>query len=148
MTFRHPLVVLALALPLVVASSCTKEQPFRKPTTKVVGKVTVDGAAPDPAVQVECVAVGGMDASHPTFSRSDTREDGSFEISTYETGDGVPPGEYVLTFLQQPFNVMSRNYGADKFKGRYADAKKSEHKFTVAEGDPPVDLGTFDLKSK
>lgn len=128
--------------------SCSGEQPYRKPTTKVTGKVTIDGAAPNPPAQVECIAEGGMDESHPTISRCDTKEDGSFEIATYQQGDGVPAGDYVLLFTWKPFNVMSRDYGPDKFKGKYAKKDDPQHKFTVKEGDQPMDIGTFALSTK
>jgi hypothetical protein len=135
-------------IPVLLLASCSKEQPFRKPVTKVTGKLTIDGAAPNPPAQVECVAAAGIDANHPTLSRADTDENGNFEIATYEQGDGVPPGDYVLTFKWQPFNLMSRDYGPDKLKGKYAKADKSEHKFSIKEGDEPKDLGTIDLKTK
>jgi hypothetical protein len=82
------------------------------------------------------------------ISRCDTKEDGSFEIATYQQGDGVPAGDYALIFTWKPFNVMSRDYGPDKFKGKYAKKEDPQHKFTVKEGDQPMDLGTFALSSK
>ena len=68
--------------------------------------------------------------------------------ATYEAGDGIPPGEYAVTFKWQPFNLMTRDYGPDKFKGRYAKAESSEIKVSVSEGDPPKDKGTIDLTTK
>jgi hypothetical protein len=145
-----PRIVSAAVITLMALSlqSCSGEKPFRKQTTKVTGKVTIDGAAPDPPAQVECVATGGMDPKHATFSWCDTKPDGSFEISTYEQGDGIPAGDYSLTFKWQPFNVMSRGYGADKFKGKYAKPENSKIKFTIADGDKPADLGTIELSNK
>jgi hypothetical protein len=133
----------------VSLSACSKPQQFRKPTIKVTGDVLVDGKEPDTPVQIECVNTAGMDKEHPTLSRSETNELGAFTFSTYQQGDGVPPGDYVLTFKWQQFNLMSRSYGGpDKLKGRYADPKKSEHKFSVKEGDEPLDLGTIKLTTK
>jgi len=147
MRFRRCLPFLALPS-LLLLTACSKEQPFRKPVVKVTGKLTIDGAVPDPPAQVECIAASGMDSQHPTFSRTDTNEKGEFEISTYERGDGVPPGDYTLIFKWQPINLMSRDYGPDKLKGKFAKAEDSEHKFTIKEGDQPKDLGTIDLKTK
>jgi hypothetical protein len=143
--FASVTTMVALALSLY---SCSGDQPYRKPTVKVTGKVTIDGAAPNPPAQVECIVEGEMDASHPTVSKCDTKEDGSFEISTYEQGDGVPAGDYALLFTWRPFNVMSRDYGPDKFKGKYAKKEDPQHKFTVKEGDEPMDIGTFALTTK
>jgi hypothetical protein len=93
-------------LAVIAAASCSKEQPYRKPTFPVRGRVTVDGAAPGAPIQVECHNVQGMDSQHPTISQTDTKPDGSFEIATYESGDGVPEGEYVLTFAWQELPVQ------------------------------------------
>jgi hypothetical protein len=144
---RSVYLILALAFGFL-AASCSEDKPNRKPTTKVTGKVTVDGATPDPPVQVECIAASETGGEHATFSRCDTKPDGSFELSTYESGDGVPAGEYTVTFKWQPFNLMSRDYGPDKFKGKYAKPESSTVKFTIADGDPPKDLGTIDLTTK
>jgi hypothetical protein len=70
--------------------------------------------------------------------------DGTFEISTYQQGDGVPNGEYVLTIVWGKLNLMTRTYGGpDKLKGAYSDPKTSKFTFKVSGG--PVDLGPLDL---
>jgi hypothetical protein len=148
MIVRRSATLLIAAFACLWMHSCSGNEPYRKPTTKVTGKITIDGSAPNPPAQVECVADSGMDANHPTLSRCDTKEDGSFEIATYQQGDGVPAGDYALIFTWKPFNVMSRDYGPDKFKGKYAKKEDPAHKFTIKEGDPPMDLGTFALSSK
>jgi len=87
----------------------------------------------------------GMDTAKPTVSSTVTKEGGTFSVSTYDEADGVPPGEYVLTFAWGEYNVFSRSYEADKLKKRYVDPKKSEFRLTVVEGQP-VDMGRIDLK--
>jgi hypothetical protein len=127
---------------------CSGDEPFRKPTSPVKGKVTVDGAAPGSEIQIECHSVNGMDTQHPTMSQTATDADGNFSVSTYEAGDGIPPGEYLLVFSWQDYNVMARSYsGPDKLKGRYSDAKTSQIKLTVKEGEP-LDLGVIALTTK
>ena len=127
---------------------CGGEEPFRKTTSPVKGKVTVDGAAPGSEVQLECHSVAGMDSQHPTVSQTATDTDGNFAISTYAAGDGVPAGEYVLVFSWKDFNIMARAYsGPDKLKGRYSDPKTSPIKVSVKEGEP-LDLGIIPLTTK
>ena len=127
---------------------CGPEEAFRKTTSPVKGKITVDGAAPGSEVQMECHSVGAMDTVHPTFSQTATDADGNFSIATYAAGDGVPAGDYVLIFTWQDFNVMSRSYtGPDKLNGRYSDPKTSEIKLTVKEGEP-LDTGVIPLTTK
>ncbi|MBL8811663.1 MAG: carboxypeptidase regulatory-like domain-containing protein [Planctomycetaceae bacterium] len=139
--------VLMLALSICVAG-CGGEEPFRKQTYPVVGKVTVDGKPPGSAIQIECHPVGGMDAQHPTVSQTESDPDGNFKISTYAAGDGVPAGDYTLTFTWLEFNIMSRSYGGpDKLNGKYSDPKTSEIKITVKEGSE-TNLNTIELKTK
>ena len=69
-------------------------------------------------------------------------------ISTYNAGDGVPPGEYTLTFAWQEFNLLSRQYsGPDKLKQRYSDPANSTFKITVKEGEE-LDMGIIALTTK
>jgi hypothetical protein len=143
----HRALVCCCALGLIVVMGCGPSGPPRKETFKVKGKLTVDGAPPELAVQIECHDVKGFDADMPTFSRCDSQEGGVFEIATYQKGDGVPVGEYVLTFTSREFNLMSRDYtGPDKLKNRYKDPEKSEIKFSIV--DKSVDLGEIKLTTK
>ncbi len=140
------LMVLACTLP-----GCSSEpEPFRKQTSVVTGQVFVDGV-PVPVktpLKVECHNVAGMDQEHPTISSALTMEDGKFEISTYESGDGLPPGDYVLTFMWGKMNLIAGNYGGpDLLKKKYLNPDKSEFKVTVKEGEP-VDLGKIELTTK
>lgn len=145
-------VILLLALGLTTAFSGCAEQPRgnRKPTARVTGQVVVDGR-PVPAgtpLKVECHSVHGIDKSAPSISSALTGDDGHFEISTYESGDGVPAGDYVLTFVWGKMNLMAATYGGpDKLKGRYSNAQKSEVKFTVREGEA-TDFGRIELTTE
>jgi hypothetical protein len=89
-----------------------------------------------------------MDAAMPTVSSAFTGQDGGFSISTYESGDGVPAGDYVLTFMWGQKEAFSGGYGGpDKLSNRYTDPKKSPVRFTVEAGKP-TDLGRIDLTTK
>ncbi len=113
----------------------------------MTGEVYVDGA-PVGMLAVRCTAVAGLDSENPTASSAFTDDEGKFEISTYETGDGVPEGEYVLTFEWGKMNLISNQYGGpDKLKGRYMDAEKSENKFTVVTGEP-TEIPRIELTTK
>ena len=76
-----------------------------------------------------------------------TDEEGKFEISTYESSDGVPAGEYALTFMWGKWNMSGSYGGPDKLNDRYTDPKTSEVKVTVKDGEP-TDLGTIELTTK
>ncbi|QDV50523.1 hypothetical protein [Gimesia fumaroli] len=138
-------------LTLITASmfSCSSpEQPFTKQTYPVKGKISVDGKEPGSPIQIQCLSTGEIDTEHPTASGSISANDGTFELSTYTSGDGIPPGDYTLTFVWKKYDIMSRGYsGPDKLKKRYDKPEKSKIKFSVVEGKP-TDLGTIELTTK
>ncbi|MBI2481883.1 MAG: hypothetical protein HYV60_25520 [Planctomycetia bacterium] len=110
------------------------------------GEVVVDGQ-PASGVSVTLHDVKGIDGQQPTFSSATTDESGKFSVSTYDAGDGVPVGEYVLTFTWGEFNVVSRSMEGDKLNGKHSDPKTSEHKVTVVAGTP-TDMGRIELTTK
>ena len=139
-----------LAVPAVfciLLCSCGKEDQFRKETYPVAGVVYVDGQ-PAANLAVRCIDVNGIDKENPTTSSALTDKEGKFEIATYESADGVPEGEYVLTFTWGDWNLISGTYGGpDKLNGRYADHKSSQVRYKVEKGNPN-DLGRIDLSTK
>jgi hypothetical protein len=95
-------------------------------------------------LQVTCHDVKGIDTADPTVSAALTDQDGKFAVSTYQSGDGVPEGEYVLTFVWGKFDLISKSYGGDRLKGRYSDPRKSAWRCKVETGKP-TELGRMNL---
>lgn len=146
MALRIQRYLLAVSACLILCS-CAQEGPPRKDTSPVIGQVYVDN---EPAAQlsVTCHDAKGIDAAQPTISSAMTDKDGKFSISTYESGDGVPAGEYALTFMWGQMNLLAGSYGGpDKLNSRYTDPQKSEIRFTVESGKP-TDLGEIRLTTK
>jgi 5-hydroxyisourate hydrolase-like protein (transthyretin family) len=137
---------ICLVLLAVVAAGCDR-QPDRKKTYPVTGQVYVDGE-PAENLAVRANPVKGIDKADPTVSSAFTDADGRFAFSTFERGDGIPAGEYQLTFVWGQMNMFSMQYGGpDKLKDRYSDAAKS--KVTVVVGDAEShDLGRIELTTK
>jgi hypothetical protein len=52
--------------------------------------------------------------------------DGSFEFSTYNRGDGIPPGSYIALFLDMPTSWGGGYKGDDLFKNRFNDPDRNE----------------------
>lgn len=117
-----------------------------KETVSLVGQVYVDDK-PAEGARIEFHPVGGLDTAQPTVTAATVNKDGSFAASTYEVGDGVPPGEYQLSFTWPKLNPISMTFEGDKLNGRYADPAKTDVKMTVESGKP-LDLGRIDLTSK
>ncbi len=134
-----------LLLGLIIG--CGDDEPPRKTTYPVTGTVFVDGQ-PAANLSVKLYSVNGMDEDDPTFSTAFTDPSGAFSLSTYESGDGVPEGEYVLTFVWGEINPLSLEYGGpDRLQGRYRDPSRSQHRVTVQAGQP-TDLGKIELTSR
>jgi len=126
--------------------SCGKEGPPRKETFPVSGEVLVDGQ-PAGLMAVRCVNVNGIDNAAPTTSAAFTDEKGKFKIATYQAADGVPEGEYLLTFEWGKWNLDGSYGGPDRLKGRYKDPTRSRVRFKVEKGKP-TDLGKIELTTK
>lgn len=119
-----------------------------KPTMRVTGKVLVDGTAPETPVVVKAYPEG-VAAQDQAPSSGGTGADGLFELSTYNKGDGLPAGDYKLTFVWTELRLGGAALGgapSDKLGGQYADSKTTPFTVTVKESKDVVDLGVFELK--
>jgi hypothetical protein len=145
MTASRSLCLLSL---LLVAVGCSeKPDPNRLKTFPVKGVVLVDGK-PVEFLAVTCHNEKGLDPKNPTMSQALTDKDGKFQIGTYASGDGVPEGDYVLTYMWGDWQPFSMTYGGpDKLHDRYNSLKKSPTKFKVEKGKP-IDLGKIELTTK
>ncbi len=128
---------------------CGESPPDRKETCKVTGQVLVDGK-PAESLEIKCHDKAGLDKEMPTESSCLTDKEGRFQFNTYQLGDGVPPGEYRLTFVWGQIDMMSMHYGGpDKLNGRYDHKKPLESKFSfTVESGEEEDLGTIELTTK
>jgi len=144
--FAAPLMASA-AVAFALCQGCGEKRPDgpRVPTFPVVGQIIVDGKPPD-YLSVNLEPQFEKAAVIPA-SAAFTDKDGKFTVSTFETGDGAPPGKYKLTFMWGQINLLSGQYGGpDKLKGRYKKAADSKIEVTV--DDKKVDLGTIELTTK
>ena len=113
----------------------------------VTGVLLVDGK-PTEGIQITLNNSAGIDEKQPTMSQTFSGQEGKFSLSTYEQGDGVPEGEYALTFFWGQIDPRSMQFtGPDKLNDRYSDPEKSTFKVTVEKGKP-VDLGRIELSTK
>lgn len=144
-SMNHCVLGAAIAVATLTLSGCGGDS-SRKGTFPVTGTVMVDGSPAD-NLAVTATPISGMDKEAPTVTSAFTDAQGKFTFSTYETGDGIPSGQYALTFRWGQLNMLTMNYDGDKLNGRYNDPAKSEFKIEVGDGQP-LDVGTFELKSK
>src|SRR5262245_43645050 len=85
--------ILASLVAILARSGCGGDA--RVPVYPVTGKVTFQGQVPIGA-QIVLHPVGGESADGVSPSGS-VGSDGSFQITSYDPGDGAPHGEYVGT---------------------------------------------------
>lgn len=115
-----------------------------KPVLPVSGLVHVDGA---PLAGVKIIFhAKTSDPSNATLSMAKTDAEGRFKAWTYQADDGVPPGDYTVTFDDQSKTQPHMRSSPDLFNGKYSDPKKSEFKVKVPESGEPIDMGTIELK--
>ena len=103
----------------------------RETLARFAGTVTVDGLPPVPGAK-EAFAVILYDLKNPPSATQPPRftycrKDGRFEFNTYERGDGVPVGSYVVLFAQP--KVGGRGSPgfkpSDSLKNLYNDPEKN-----------------------
>jgi hypothetical protein len=100
----------------------------------VSGSLKVDGQAPAGArLVLNSVNPLPEDAVVPTGS---VKADGSFVISSYKSGDGAPPGEYVVTVQWFKYDTELGGSGPNVLPEIYSSPKTSPIKVTVNVGAP------------
>jgi hypothetical protein len=114
----------------------------RLPLAKLAGRVTFDGQPPGSEGRLFVLLSdpdhpNKPDKTPPIFAKCD--EEGKFQFTTYDAGDGVPFGKYVVTFAQlhrgQPAGrglgmrgpAFTQQYvGPDGLKNLYNDPQKNK----------------------
>jgi hypothetical protein len=84
-----------------------------------------------------------ISADHPVILKpvARTDADGRFRVSTYETNDGAPPGDYVITVEWRAPRVIGEETirdGKNLLPAQYAKPKSSPVQYTVVEGDNEI----------
>ena len=116
----------------VLAAGCGGGKDLRK-TYPVTGTVTINGAPAEPGVLVLLHPQFTETDKYPIHPRGETKEGGAFQITTYNTDDGAPEGEYVVT-IEWPQRVgMSTHFSGDLFGGLFSspEANKGKPEFRV-----------------
>jgi hypothetical protein len=115
--------VVAISLLLGIAGCGPGLHPVR-------GKVTLPNGKPAAGSQV--VFEGGP-VGTTISARGDVREDGSYELGTFEPGDGVVPGTYRVQVNPPPM-VNAEAAAASPFNPKYSSFATSGLEFEVKRG--------------
>jgi len=129
------LLLLSLLAPLLAAfPGCGGSD--RVPVHPVSGKLLVDGEPAEGAVIVLHPTSPPEKEVHKPAARVEA--DGTFQVTTYDAGDGAPTGDYVITV------TWGEPPSPDRLGGKYRDPEKSQLRVTVTEGENL--LKPFELK--
>jgi hypothetical protein len=93
----------------------------------LAGRITVDGQVPEaggfgkPRLIVLLFDQANLDASPGSVPKAICDAKGEFAFSTYEQGDGVAPGKYVLALVMLRYEKKKGYIGGDGLKNFYND---------------------------
>ncbi|HUY87864.1 MAG TPA: carboxypeptidase regulatory-like domain-containing protein [Pirellulales bacterium] len=137
---------LYLGVALIALQAACQKKVERLPVFPVRGKVLVEG---QPAAGAR-VGFYPLDDPFAPKPQAQVGADGSFRLSTYETGDGAPAGRYGVTIAWPGPNPRSNGEGdeeiegPDRLRGRYSDPQTSKWKIEV--GSQPLELEPFNVE--
>lgn len=122
--------LISLAASITLAS-CSAEE-GRVPVVPVYGALFVEG---EPAAGA-LVIFHAVTETEPKTTNPNGRvqADGSFQLTTYESGDGAPAGDYIVTVFwpAPPKNPTERpDMGPDRLQNRYTNPDTSQIRVTV-----------------
>jgi hypothetical protein len=133
---RHP-----GALALVVTATmlgCAKSEPERLSVHPVSGQITLNGK-PAAGATIVFHPQTKIDAPAP---RANADKNGNFSVTTFNTADGAPAGEYVVTIDWRQTVHKDGDYvaGPSLVPAKYQQAKTSDLKVRVVAGQNQVPL--------
>jgi hypothetical protein len=97
----------------------------------LAGKVTIDGQPADGGgfgqqrILVLLFEQGKFDAPSADVPKAFCDATGDFAFSTYDQGDGVAPGKYVLALVKLKYDKRKGYFGKDGLKNLYNDAEQN-----------------------
>lgn len=127
---------------LLFLSGCNRDSSDARLLKFPVQGIVMVGRFPADLLRVEARKIDQREG--PAIATGVTDAKGFFQLSTFISRDGLPPGEYVLTFDWRTIDSEHLKFsGEDRLQGNYSNPKDSEHLLEVA--NDPIDLGIIKL---
>lgn len=151
----HFLQCILILILVSICFGCGEDKPQERLTViPVKGSVMVNGKTADGA-KVTFHPISGSAAGTGLYPMGIANETGEFSITTYDTGDGIPKGEYKVTVvwpdkdfkpktIEQIDAFEQGGERPDKLRGRFSDPKRS--KLTATIDESTTVLPDFKLK--
>ena len=142
----------AIAASLLAGAGCGDGQLATYPVT---GKVIIDGQPAAGALVIFCPVEGqGPEELERLRPAGETGPDGQYQLTTFETYDGAPAGEYQVMVRWGPRPQQTTDGGRpergrrppDRLRGRYMNPQTSGLTATVEED--ATEVPAFELRTK
>lgn len=143
-----PKILLGITLGMLCDSGCSNAKP-ELVSVGVTGKVLIDG---QPPARAEIRLKPKVPLQDPVKRSLEpyaiVQADGTFEVGTYLSDDGAPPGEYAVTLVWPTVTIEGgeETFGLDRLGGRFSDPAAPIARVVVE--DEPVNIPVILLKSK
>jgi hypothetical protein len=139
---RHSL---SLLLTCVAFAGCWNNLPQ---TIRVSGRVTFDGGPPPAAGTVYFLPIEAGEGFPSRPAAGDFGKDGQFRATTFEPGDGLMPGKYLMSLecWQSPPD-MSGNPGKTAVPKKYQSPQSSGWKLDITPDTRPQNV-TLDVVTR
>ena len=141
-------VALGLVVALLAFSSWCRESP-RRPTTPASGFLFVGG---QPAGGAH-VVLHPLEKGQTARAVAITKSDGSFQLTTYRSGDGAPAGDYAVTIYWPDVSISFDDCEGgdlaqhDRLRGVYFDADKTPIRVTIRDKVNSLEVRAADLSA-
>lgn len=123
------MVPIVSVLACLAGLGCGAEGEDRPELVAVEGTIEINGEPPEGAMLVFHPADGEAFDARGSRPRATVSEDGSFSVTTYRDGDGIPVGEYDVAILW--FDNPDSSSPHDKLGGRYARPEQADIRVSV-----------------
>lgn len=142
------LVVLGMAGCLLWQVGCQQSED-RPELQQARGSLMINGEPAMGATVVLHPSDGEPFDSRGSRPKGTVQADGTFELMTYQNGDGAPVGNYdvAVLWLAEP----ESNHPWDKLSGRLADPKQTKLHLAVREGQSelePIELNGLTIQNR
>ena len=137
--------LLLIIVPILVG--CTRTEYPNSPYP-VSGRVQTRDGTPASDVRVTLHSSKIIAEGDPFRPSGMTGDDGTFQLTTYETHDGAPAGSYAMTFRwAKPQKTLMDPISKDRLRNKFARPTEKSLTCDIIGGESQ-DLGIFEIDTK
>lgn len=138
-----------LGMMLLLLSGCGAEEEIRPELFPAQGSLIINGKPAAGALLVLSPADGKPIDERGSRPRATVQDDGTFQVTTYQSGDGAPAGEYQVGVLW--FENPDANEPWDRLGNQYANPEKTGIRVSIQAGEnqwEPIKIDKARLSSR